>query len=255
MHRLLERRTLSDITGQEHDVEAACDLGYARYEHGYPQDLLATVLDEARALARTEWEAQSADRYLGLRHLRAAHEAIPAVKTLLHDRDRLRTLSELAGTELEPYPITRAASHINFYRPGEVPIAHHTDGAALVELIPLHTVGTDRGGSTLIFRGSPERGRHLLEQGERLPVEDHAAVPQRMGHAVLLQGRRLLHTAQPLSDGERITLVLVMRSVTEPWKDGNSLARLLLDDPLAAVHDEWVRDQQHQAAQFRATAH
>ncbi|WP_206506606.1 hypothetical protein [Streptomyces chrestomyceticus] len=255
MHRLLERRTLSDITGQEYDVEAVCDLGYARYEHGYPQDLLATVLDEARALARTEWEAQSADRYLGLRHLRAAHEAIPAVKTLLHDRDRLRTLSELAGTELEPYPITRAASHINFYRPGEVPIAHHTDGAALVELIPLHTAGTDRGGSTLIFRGSPERGRHLLEQGERLPAEDHAAVPQRMGHAVLLQGRRLLHTAQPLRDGERITLVLVMRSVTEPWKDGNSLARLLLDDPLAAVHDEWVRDQQHQAAQFRATAH
>ncbi|WP_030019985.1 hypothetical protein [Streptomyces monomycini] len=254
MHRLLERRELSSITGHAYDVDAVCDLGYARYEHGYPEELLATVLDEARALARTEWEAQSADRYLGLRHLRAAHEAIPAVKTLMHDQDRLRALSELAGTELEPYPITRAASHINFYRPGEVPIAHHTDGAAVVELIPLHTAGTDRGGSTLIFQGSPERGRQLLEQGRRLAADEHAAVPQRTGHAVLMQGRRLLHTAQPLHDGERITLVLVMRSAAEPWKDGNSLARLLLDDPLPAVHDEWVRDQEHQAARFRAAA-
>ncbi|MEV0444667.1 hypothetical protein AB0I84_28650 [Streptomyces spectabilis] len=63
-----------------------------------------------------------------------------------------------------------------------------------------------------------------------------------------------LHTAEPLEDGERVTLVLVMRSPKEPWKDGNSLARLLLDDPLDSVRDEWIQDQQYQAGLYRATA-
>ncbi|MFJ6699392.1 hypothetical protein ACIQM4_25400 [Streptomyces sp. NPDC091272] len=244
---VLEQRTLSDITGCAHDVEAVSPLGYARYAHHYPGDLLDSILSEARRLAEHEWEARSADRYLGLRHLRAAHRAIPAVETLMHDSRRLRALSELAGVELEPYPITRAASHINFYRPGEVPIDHHTDGAAMVELIPLHTSGSAQGGATLVHQGPPEEGRWLLGQEGALPAGRQAEIPQRVGHAVLMQGRRLLHSAQVLDDGERITLVLVMRSAAEPWKDGNSLARLLLDDPLEAVHDEWLRDQQYQA--------
>ncbi|NEA46907.1 hypothetical protein [Streptomyces sp. SID10815] len=251
--RLLERRDLCDITGSDHDSTAVSSLGYARYRHEYPADLLDGILTEARRLAEHEWEARSADRYLGLRHLRAAHQAIPAVKSLMHDAARLRRLSELAGVELEPYPITRAASHINFYRPGEVPIQHHTDGAAMVELIPLYTSGRAQGGATLVYQAPPEQGRHFLDQGRRLGPADHLAIPQRTGHAVLMQGRRLLHTAQTLQDGERITLVLVMRSAAEPWKDGNSLARLLLDDPLEAVHDEWLRDQQYQADLFRST--
>ncbi|MET9146221.1 MULTISPECIES: hypothetical protein [unclassified Streptomyces] len=250
---ILERRDLCDITGSDHDSTAVSPLGFARYRHEYPAELLDGILAEARRLAEHEGEADSADRHLGLRHLRAAHQAVPAVKTLMYDKDRLHRLSELAGVELEPYPITRAASHINFYRPNEVPIQHHTDGAAMVELIPLHTSGRAQGGATLVYQAPPEEGRHFLHQGRQLAPEDHLAIPQRTGHAVLMQGRRLLHTAQTLRDGERITLVLVMRSATEPWKDGNSLARLLLDDPLEAVHDEWLRDQQYQAGLFRST--
>lgn len=254
MQGLLEQCDLGGITGQDHDVEGVSPLGYARYAHAYSDDLLRTILTEARRIAEYEWEARSADRYLGLRHLRAAHKAIPAVETLMRDEKRLEMLSELAGVELEPYPITRAASHINFYRPGEEPIQHHTDGAAMVELIPLYTSGNAEGGSTLIYRGTPEEGRWRLQQGEKLRHGDEVEVPQRTGHAVLMQGRRLLHTAQPLDDGERITLVLVMRSAAEPWKDGNSLARILLDDPLDAVQQEWLEDQQYQAELFRKTA-
>ncbi|MFH8886305.1 hypothetical protein [Streptomyces californicus] len=253
MH-VLERRDLSNITGSDHDSTAVSALGYARYQHNYPADLLDSILTEAQRLAEPEEEDRSTDRYLGLRHLRAAHQAIPAIQNLMHDKDRLQALSELAGVELEPYPITRAASHINYYKPGEVPIEHHTDGAAMVELIPLYTSGSAQGGATLVYQASPEEGRHLLHQGRQLEAKDHLAVPQRTGHAVLMQGRRLLHTAQTLQDGERITLVLVMRSAAEPWKDGNSLARLLLDDPLEAVHDEWLRDQQYQADLFRSTS-
>jgi hypothetical protein len=229
MERIIEQRTLSEITGRAHDVDAISPLGYARYAHDYPADLLDGILTEARRIAEYAWEARSADRYLGLRHLRAAHEAIPLVKTLMHDRERLARLSDLAGTELEPYPITRAASHINLYRPGEVPIEHHTDGAA-------------------------EDGKRALRQGEALDTGQHMHIPQRTGHAVLMQGRRLLHTAEPLADGERITLVLVMRSAAEPWKDGNSLARLLLDDPIDTVREEWIADQQYQAELYRTAS-
>ncbi|WP_030675680.1 hypothetical protein [Streptomyces sp. NRRL B-1347] len=252
MWTLLERRSLTDVTGQAHDVQAVSPLGYARYAHDYPQSLLDGILAAARACARHEWEARSADRHLKLRHLRAAHEAVPDVKKLMRDPSRLERLGQLAGTELEPYPITRAASHINFYRPGEIPIEHHTDGAAMVELIPLYTSGPAEGGATLVYPGSPEDGRWEMRHQGALPLHGHARVPQRTGHAVLMQGRRLLHTAEPLTDGERITLVLVMRSTKEPWKDGNSLARLLLDDPIDSVRDEWIEDQQYQAGLYRA---
>ncbi|MFG2373084.1 hypothetical protein ACGFY9_16590 [Streptomyces sp. NPDC048504] len=162
---------------------------------------------------------------------------------------------DLAQADLEPYPISRAASHINFYRPQEIPIEHHTEGAAMVELIPLYTSGNSDGGATLIHPGPPEEGRWELKRGRALNLDDHARVAQRTGHGVLTQGRRLLHTAEPLDDGERITLVLVMRSAAEPWKDGNSLARLLLDDPIEAVREEWINDQQYQADRYRTAAH
>lgn len=249
--RVIERRTLEELTGDGKDVHAVSDLGYARYEHQYPAGLLAEILSEARRLATTEWEAQSADRHLGLRHLRAAHERIPAIKELMYSRERLSMLGELARAELEPYPITRAASHINFYRPRELPIDFHADGAAMVELIPLHTSGSAAGGSTVVYRGTVEDGQWILSHRGCLPDGSCLRIPQRGGHGVLMQGRRLLHSAEEMADGERITLVLVLRAAQEPWKDGNTLARLLQDDPLGAVHDEWVRDQQYQADRYR----
>jgi hypothetical protein len=160
--------------------------------------------------------------------------------------------NDVAGVELEPYPLTTAASHINFYSADTLPIALHTDGAAMVELIPLSATGRDDTGATLIYRGPPEDGEVVLQDGASLPSEKFERVPQKVGRSVLLQGRMLLHGADTVRGGQRITLVLVLRSAVEPWKDDNTLMRLMLDDDLDQIQEEWIKDiEQHKLPAFR----
>ncbi|HZG88975.1 MAG TPA: hypothetical protein VEZ42_02070, partial [Pseudonocardia sp.] len=54
--------------------------------------------------------------------------------------------------------------------------------------------------------------------------------------------RMLFHTAETLTDGHRVTLVMSLRSRAEPWKDANTLGRLLRDDRPEDVEDDWRRD-------------
>lgn len=86
----------------------------------------------------------------------------------MHDRKRLHHLSELAGVELEPYPIRTSCSGIDFYGPGQRPIEFHRDGPAFVELVPLHVDGGQDGGSTVVFRGPPDVGQRRVRAGEEL---------------------------------------------------------------------------------------
>lgn len=233
--------SLASLTGlQEPDPKRISDLGFAVAEHAYDQTLLAAIHERAMVIRRQQSDDER--HLLGLDHIRAAHKEIPEIADLMYDTERLAALSEISGTDLEPYPITRAASHINFYWPAKTPLAFHTDGAAMVELIPLYSDGTQSGGSTLLYRGPAEQGKRLLSATGRLPHERLTQIPQRVGRTVLLQGRMLLHTAETLADGHRVTLVLVLRSKAEPWKDDNSLLRLLLDDRFEDVHDEWIAD-------------
>jgi hypothetical protein len=51
-----------------------------------------------------------------------------------------------------------------------------------------------------------------------------------------------LHTAETLSDGHRVTLVMSLRSAAQPWKDGNTLSRLLRDDRPEDVAANWCHD-------------
>jgi hypothetical protein len=169
-------------------------------------------------------------------------DAIPEVHDLVHDKDRLAELSELAGIELEPYPIGTSCSGVNFYRPGQRPIQFHRDGPAFVELVPLWADGAQEGGSTVVFRGPPDVGRTRLATEGELPDRDLLRIPQRVGASVLLQGRMLFHTAETLTDGHRVTLVLSLRSASEPWKDFNTLGRLLRDDRPEDVEDDWRND-------------
>jgi hypothetical protein len=67
-------------------------------------------------------------------------------------------------------------------------------------------------------------------------------VPQRVGAGVLFRGRMLLHAAETLADGHRVTLVMSLRSKAEPWKDGNTLSRLLNDDLPEDVVADWQTD-------------
>jgi hypothetical protein len=230
-------RSLYELTGIRADPHRVSDLGFAVIDHSYEDELLARILHRARELRRA---AQC--KFLGLEHLRAAHVQIPEVERLMRDRRRLAYLSEIAEVELEPYQVTTAASHINFYSANTLPIAMHTDGAAFVELIPLIASGSRGGGATLIFRGPRDEGELILREGRSLPDDSIEQIPQHVGRSVLLQGRMLLHGAETIPDGERITLVLAMRSIAEPWKDDNSLMRLMLDDDLEQIQTEWLAD-------------
>ncbi|WP_410646476.1 hypothetical protein [Amycolatopsis sp. cmx-4-54] len=250
------KATLSEMTGVGDDLKRVSDLAFARICHSYDRELLDSIEKQARQLAQEffpEHDASSEERFLGLRHLREAQRRIPEVDQLMTDSRRLEALSELAETELAPYPVARASAHINFYRPGEVPIEYHTDGAAMVELIPLAATGTTNGGGTMVYRGAPEDGEYRLARGQAFRCDELERIPQDTTHSVLMQGRRLLHRAESFPDGERLTLVFALEAVTEPWKDDNTLMRLLLDDPLETVLDDWVSQARRRADLYMQT--
>lgn len=235
--QMLERRSLTEVTGGDGGPEAAADLAFARIAHDYGG--LDAVLDQARELHSARPPAM--ERFLGLDHIRRVQDAVPEVAALVHDPARLARLSEIAGVALEPYPIPTSCSGVNFYWPGQRPIDFHRDGPAFVELVPLHADGREDGGATLVYRGPPDVGAVRAARGE-VAGRDVLAVPQRVGASVLLQGRMLLHTAQTLTDGHRVTLVLSLRSREEPWKDANTLGRLLNDDRPEDVAAQWRND-------------
>lgn len=234
---VVEHRSLSDITGMRMDLDAISDHGYTRYVHNYDTELLDKILKTALQL-----EGQATNRFLSLTHLRQAQIHIPEVDFLMRDPSRLEALSRLADCELEPYPIPTAAAHINYYRHNKPTIDFHTDGAAIVEIIPLSITGVSPDTSTLIYNGSIEQGRRELLHDDFMFRNRVSSVCQNVGMAVLFQGRRILHSAKIEIDTERVTLVLVLRSKREPWKDDNTLFRLLKDDEPDDVVDHWVND-------------
>lgn len=244
----MERKSLCEITGVVDDAKAISNHGYARYRHNYDPQLLDRILKAAIRL-----EPRATQRFLSLKHLRSSQRHIPEVDRLIRDRDRLDFLSAIAGCELEPYPIPTAAAHINYYRRGEPTIDFHTDGAALVELVPLQITGTPPRTSTLIYNGPAEVGRQEQARDPAAFARKVSELRQDLGTSILLQGRRILHSADIHNNTERITLVLVLRSKHEPWKDDNTLFRLLQDDEPEDVCYHWVKDVTHrQYPAFRA---
>jgi hypothetical protein len=164
---LLERRTLTEITGGTGGPHAAGDLGFARLEHGYPVDVLDAV--HARSVQLREASRPKGRGFLGLDHLRCVQHDVAQVAELVHDRTRLEQLSDVAGVELEPYPISTSCSGVNFYWSGQQPIEFHCDGPAFVELVPLYVDGAQEGGITLVFRGPVDVGlsRCTASQGSQ----------------------------------------------------------------------------------------
>jgi hypothetical protein len=176
--------------------------------------------------------------------LRAAHHHIPMVAEIMHDRQRLDFLSEVAHADLEPYPIDIASCHINFYPGGQRTLAFHSDGAAMVELVPLTDSGPGRAG-TVIFAGTRDEGLVELaacESQEELPGKRLVRIDHHFGESILLQGRRLLHSGSTTAS-DRLLLVFAFRAKQEPWKDDNTIARLALDYAPEEFLDDWVRDE------------
>ncbi|WP_431033382.1 hypothetical protein [Pseudomonas yamanorum] len=229
--------SLENITGSFSSDRAISALGFARFHNCYDPALLRNILDEA-----LKFESIANNKFLSLKHLRKAHIHIPQIESLMLDKHRLEYLSQLADCELEAYPIPTAASHINYYRRGQPAIGYHTDGAAMVELIPLYIDGPKAKTATLIYKGSASDRSSFGEGQTPFSKDDVIRVPQEVGISVLLQGRCLLHAAEMNCESERITLVLVLRSKHQPWKDDNTLFRLLQDDLPEDVVQPWVED-------------
>ena len=203
----------------------------------YSQDLLRDIGDAAGVLV-----GAAENRFLGLNMLRAAHQALPQVQELVRSPERLRYLSEVAGVELEPYPIDLAASHINYYRAHDSPIDLHSDGSAIVELIPLDEMPDS--GATIIYKGPRDQGYAELQEGHLDLHSDTKFLrfSHIFGQSTLMQGRRLLHGGSTASIDRKL-LVISMRSKVEPWKDDNSIARLAMDYNPREFLDQWVQDE------------
>jgi len=229
--------SLESIIGSFPSDRAISELGFAQFHNCYDPEILTGILNEALKL-----ESTASNKFLSLKHLRKAHIHIPQIESLMLDKHRLEYLSQLAGCELEPYPIPTAASHINYYRRGQPAIGYHTDGAAMVELIPLYIDGPKANTATLIYKGNASAQSSFGEHQTPSSKDDVIRITQEVGASVLLQGRCLLHAAEINSESERITLVLVLRSKHQPWKDDNTLFRLLQDDLPEDVVQPWVDD-------------
>jgi hypothetical protein len=174
--RLIEQQSLVEVTGGDGRPAAAADLAFARFEHGYSSALLVAVHEQGVRL-REATTSPDRPRFLGLDHLRRVQRSIPEVGELVHDEKRLAALSELAGVELETYPIGTSCSGINFYRPWQPTIELHRDGPAFVELVPLHVDGQQEGGSTVVFRGAPAPAQ-LTRAGRRSGRSASSARPE-----------------------------------------------------------------------------
>lgn len=227
---------LRDVVGASNDVHAVSPLAWAVIEGLYPHDLIERIRNAAEQCA-----AKARTRFLDLTMVPGAHRLIPEVNQLVTSKSRLSALSRIAGVELEPYPIAIAASHVNYYASGRLPLAFHSDGAAMVELIPLDAV--DSTAATLVFRGARDDGLRLIEAGNDKAVAARIeAIPHQIGHSILMQGRRLLHSGSQTSYDRKL-LVLAMRAIDEPWKDDNTIARLAMDYEPTEFIDEWVADE------------
>jgi hypothetical protein len=230
---------LAGITGEHIDIHAISEVGYATISGMYDRATLRDIVASARQL-----RTASATRFLNLTMLRSAHRYIETIRELMHSTERLMYLSEIAGTPLEPYPIDIAASHVNYYSANEPTIDFHSDGAAIVELIPLDDV-QDRDAATLIYNGK-------RDEGVAMQIEDTECgygnvwplirVAHDFGTSILLQGRRLYH-AGSITSSDRTLLVLAMRAVNQPWKDDNTISRLAMDYEVEDFLDDWVKDE------------
>ncbi|GAA2318922.1 hypothetical protein SVIO_098270 [Streptomyces violaceusniger] len=91
------------------DVDAVSPLGYARYVHGYPEDLLEDILAEARRVAEYGWEARSADRYLNCIRPSAAPPPTAARRGFPSSRSRPGPETAASGTGRPRYWFSTAS--------------------------------------------------------------------------------------------------------------------------------------------------
>ncbi|MDH6238401.1 hypothetical protein, partial [Cryobacterium sp. CG_9.6] len=208
MFDITQQFTRRELLGKETFWQAS-DFGAAQLSHQYPDDLLATICTQAREIK----EESSETKHLNLRYIRGAHKLIPEILELFHLDGRLNALSEIAGTELEIYPISVITTAITFMGPDDGTVGWHGDGVPHTELIALD-VDNVTGGALEIYRGDFEEGSAAVHNGEDLPANMLTHIPHEVGSSIFGQFMRVLHRTQPMTSGNRITLTLNHRSAT-----------------------------------------
>lgn len=211
------------------------DLGMVQFRHDYDPALLEIIRRKALALK----EKHAHRKHLNLTFITGADRFIPEIKDLIHDEHRLNRLSAFAGTRLEPYPFSVVGSTVTFMNPGDGAVDWHCDGVPLTELIPLSVSDPIIGGELEIYLGNCEVGKARTDRGEEIPPNELLRVPHMMGYGTLGQFVGVLHRTRPIVFGDRITLVLNLRSVERPFVDDNRLFYLAADND----HDRaWIEE-------------
>ena len=204
------------------------DLGLVQYKHNYDMDLLERIRQAAIKLK----EERAFQKHLDLTFITGADRFIPEIGELLHDPKRLDFISELAGTRLEPYPMSVVGSTVTFMGPygGDGTVDWHCDGVPVTELIPLSISDPIIGGELEVFLDNCEIGKAKVERGEEIPESDLLRIPHKVGCSTLAQFVGIFHRTAPIKYGERITLVLNSRSVDRPFVDDNRMFYLAADN-------------------------
>ena len=215
------------------------DLGMVQFRHEYDPQLLETIRCKALDLK----EKHAHQKHLDLTFITGADRYIPEIRELIHDQRRLNQLSAFAGTRLEPYPFSVVGSTVTFMNPDDGAVDWHCDGVPLTELVPLSISDPIIGGELEIYLGNCEQGKARTDRGEEIPSRKLLRVAHMQGYSTLGQFVGVLHRTRPIVFGDRVTLVLNLRSVERPYVDDNRLFYLAADnDQDRAWIDEMAED-------------
>ena len=211
------------------------DLGAVQFRHAYDPKLLDTIRRKALELK----SERATRKHLDLTFITGADRFIPEIKELINDKRRLDALSSFAGVRLEPYPLSTVGSTVTFMSPSDGAVDWHCDGVPVTELIPLEISDPIIGGELEIYLGDCEVGRAKVNQRLPLPQRNILRIPHSMGYSTLGHFLGIFHRTAPIQFGNRITLVLNLRSAEKPFIDDNRLFYLAADTDQDA---EWVME-------------
>lgn len=232
------KHSRSDITGYK-NYHQVSNLGVVQYRHNYDAGLLEFVLKRALEIK----DSHSEIKQLNLNYIRDAASHIPEIRELLYSPDRIALAEELAGTRLEPYPISVISSIITFTSPSpsDGAITWHADGVPVTELVPLSIVDPV-GGELELYQGVADEGLARIHSGKEISSDEILRVVHQEGYSVLGQLMRMMHRVRPMSQGYRITLNLNFRSTDKPFIDDNSMCYLAADNPDFSWMNQYVED-------------
>jgi hypothetical protein len=222
------------IVGHE-TAWSVSDLGAVQFRHKYNPELLETIRRKALEIKNEH----ATRKHLDLTFITGADRFIPEIKEMINDPHRLDAVSRLAGVKLEPYPLSTVGSTVTFMSPTDGTVDWHCDGVPLTELIPLEITDPIIGGELEVYLGDCEVGRSKVNRNMPLPERDILRIPHRMGYSTLGHFLGILHRTAPIRYGNRITLVLNLRSVERPYVDDNRLFYLAADTD---QESDWVKE-------------